>query len=193
MANKITFLNISGFTGLKFLDCSNNDITGFNFSGATNLQTFISKYNRISGDLDLKPLSGLKKVDIEGNAVKKLDFSGLSRLEDINASRNMLTGFIPSGATALINFNVSENHLRMQDLVKIKDIYTGDPDGIARMTFLNISGNVITGSVNLQDIVGTPTFALISGFIANNQIDSSWRNSGTPHYWSRIGAPPPLV
>ena len=120
MANKITFLNISGFTGLKFLDCSNNDITGFNFSGATNLQTFISKYNRISGDLDLKPLSGLKKVDIEGNAVKKLDFSGLSRLEDINASRNMLTGFIPSGASALINFNVSENHLRMQDLVKIK-------------------------------------------------------------------------
>ena len=60
------------------------------------------------------------------------------------------------------------------------------------MTFLNVSGNLITGQVNLQEIVGTPSFALISGFIGSAQMDPSWRLSGVPHYWQRLPPPPPL-
>ena len=104
----------------------------------------------------------------------------------------MLTGFIPSGATGLKVFNASENHLELNDLKRIRDMYLAG-DGIARMTFLNISGNLITGAINLQDIVGSPSFALISGFIAGSQIDPSWRASGAPHYWQRLPPPPPLI
>jgi hypothetical protein len=80
--------------------------------------------------------------------------------------------------------------MSLEDFKRIKDIYLAG-DGIARMTFLNISGNLITGQVNLRDIVGSPSFTLISGFIVGTQIDPSWRASGVPHYWQRLPPPPP--
>lgn len=110
--NNLTYINISGLTGLNFISigdndlsgvidvsgfselgslyCNGNQLTGLNVTGCTKLGSLMCDDNQLT-ELDLTGLYKLNDLSCIGNRIRSLDLSGFSDLEYLRCSDNPLT------------------------------------------------------------------------------------------------------
>ena len=65
--NNLTGLNLSGQTYLKYLDCSNNLISGINLNNCSNMTGLYMQNNNLSGEFNLSQFPNISGVNISNN------------------------------------------------------------------------------------------------------------------------------
>ncbi|MCO5547055.1 hypothetical protein L7F22_000496 [Adiantum nelumboides] len=152
VSNNILFGNIplwiSSLVSLRVLNLSYNAFYGqipAPIGSLTSLESVDLSYNKLSGPvpLDLSSCTKLKSIDLSSNMLtgsipEKLPFPGLVFL---NLAHNMLTGELPSAVfdkcDSLETLNLAQNQL--------KGVLP--PVTCAKMTYLNLSNNFLSGEV----------------------------------------------
>jgi hypothetical protein len=114
--NNLTGLNLSGKIHLKYLDCSNNLISGINLNNCYNITGLYMQNNRIRGNLDLTPFTNLKAVNVSGNNLTGINITNLPKLETFIANNNLITGTINFlGSTGIKNVYIQNNSITGMD------------------------------------------------------------------------------
>lgn len=81
--NKITEIDLSGFTKLEYLKCYANDLTSLNVSGCTSLKTLICPSNDLT-TLDLTSCTSLETLNCGQNKLTSLDVSKNTNLKNLS-------------------------------------------------------------------------------------------------------------
>ncbi|CAG8766554.1 21235_t:CDS:2, partial [Racocetra persica] len=134
------FLYLKGFTNLKELDCSNNQLTNLVLLDCPNLETLICNNNKITTNLDfLKSVNELEKLNISNcpteGSLKPLQ--NLNKLEVLDISNTNLSEgleYLPESCEYLI-CNSDYQHKSIE--------LTKELDKMA------VGGGVVAGTVNL--------------------------------------------
>ncbi|GGI58110.1 T9SS type A sorting domain-containing protein [Winogradskyella haliclonae] len=104
--NRLSQIDVSLNTSLKFLNVSNNRITGaLNFDSNTNLESLFCASNQIN-TLNLSTNTVLKNLEVSNNVLTSLDLSNINTLVCPDPQTNPLT--LCQGAATI---NVSDNLL----------------------------------------------------------------------------------
>ena len=110
--NKLTSVDVSGYTSLTTVKVSNNNLTSLNVSGCTELSSLncsgnegLTKVN-ISGT----SLSGFVYVD---GSLKELNAANCTALKTLNVRDNNISSLNVSGCTSLGTLTVSYTHLTL--------------------------------------------------------------------------------
>lgn len=199
---------IGKLTKLKYLDLSNNKLTGLpsDIWSLGSLKYLNLSHNHISGDLssNIGNFGGLEIMDFSVN-----NFSGkipdaissLSSLHSLNLSKNLFDSEIPSGILgchSLESLDLSENRLtgfpndfgstfhKLKFLNLAENEILGKDSDFSRMgsiTHINISGNLFKGSV-----VGLFEGPLEVIDLSRNQFDGhiSQVNFSSSFNWSHL-------
>ncbi|QBN19780.1 T9SS sorting signal type C domain-containing protein [Flavobacterium nackdongense] len=101
-------LNLSVLPNLRYIDLEDNDLTGLNITGLTDLVTLIVWKNNLTS-LDLSTNTNMDYLDCDDNAFTSLDVSALTNLNQFYCSGNVLTGLDVRGLTNLVNFECAAN------------------------------------------------------------------------------------
>ena len=134
--NNLTYINISGLTGLNFISigdndlsgvidvsgfseleslyCNGNQLTGLNVTGCTQLVSLMCDDNQLT-ELDLTGLYKLNTLYCNDNRIRSLDVSGFSDLEYLSCSDNPLT-YLNIDGTNLKNFSCGGPGAYLPDL-----------------------------------------------------------------------------
>lgn len=146
--NKVSDIDITNASGLRYLNLYWNPVTSLNLAGATSLEVLNTGYTAIQtldlsdatglmylssrsdgfGDpddgiamlsaIDVTALEFLQYLDLKGNALTSIDLSGNPYLYYFDANGNNLTSIDLSANTAIENLNLGRNKLSAIDLSK---------------------------------------------------------------------------
>ena len=144
--NKITSLDLSSLTKLKYLFAKNNRIIFVDLSNATELLDLSLEGNFFIKELDLSRFKKLKSLNFSDNQVAQLDVTGLSQLEFINGNNNQLVSISIKGLSSLKTLLLKNNPLQP----------TIDIRGLTRLEYLDCTGcNLLylnfSGTVHLKN------------------------------------------
>ena len=167
---------IQHFTGLQYLDCSNNHLTELDVSGLTNLQWlrcdrdidahFICDPTLITS-LNVSGCTNLQWLDCRSNQLTSLNVSGLTNLQSLWCGDNQLTSLDVSGLTNLQSLYCANNQLTSLNVSGLTNLqllaYTNnqltslDVSGLTNLQSLGCGGNQVTsldvsGLTNLQSL-----------------------------------------
>jgi len=110
-------LDLKGFTNLKSLDCSDNELTSINLSGCSKLEYLDCSCNKLK-QLELKETPQLQELYAHNNLLfKRLNFDITTNLHTLIISKNKLSGKLD--ARKLVNLrklDCSSNLLAGLDL-----------------------------------------------------------------------------
>lgn len=129
----LTNLNVSGLTGLEFLDCQFNQLTTLNLNGLTNLKSLVYNNNLISS-LTLNNLPNLVGLDCSSNQITNLDVSNLTSLKSLSCGNNLLTSLNISNLPNLTQLNCNSNQLSQASITGV----------LTNLTDFNCSSNQLT-------------------------------------------------
>jgi hypothetical protein len=113
--NKISSIDLSRNTKLKYVDCRNNEIDVLDVSLLTKLETLVCDENELE-ELTVSHNALLKKLSCAGNKISTLDVSHNAELYDFNCSDNKLTVIDISDNSKLAFFMCSKNDLSGEGL-----------------------------------------------------------------------------
>ena len=113
--NQLTSLNVSGCTALEELDCSDNKLTSLNVSGCTALTDLCCSDNYLTS-LDVSNNTALTGLNCGGNQLTGLDVSNNTALTYLDCDQNQLKSLDVSNNTALGYLNCCANQLTSLDV-----------------------------------------------------------------------------
>ena len=131
--NKLTQLDVTALSKLKYLSCFDNKLTVLHVNGMPNLEELLCHANALNA-IDLTGLPKLKKIDCENNLLAYLNLSSLLSLEYINCQKNKLSSIDASGLSVLRNLYCASNLLTS---IKVS--------GLINLTDFDFSNNLLTG------------------------------------------------
>lgn len=140
--NNLTGLNLSGLSNLNYLNCSGNNISGFNFTQCTGLTGFYANNNSLSGNLNITQFQNLKDVNLSYNKLSGVILNGITGLETVKINDNLLSG---------INFN---NSTGIKTLDMQNNLITGFENFnlLYNLVKLNMTGNSINPTFQINFI-----------------------------------------
>ena len=169
---------IKYFTALRWLYCSNNQLTSLDVSNNTALKE-LSCYDNQLTSLDVSNNTALKELSCYDNQLTSLDVSKNTALTDLSCGDNQLTSLDVSKNTALTYLYCGDNQLTSLDVSKntaLTDLSCGDN----QLTELNLNLNTntvlsaLTGlscsNNQLMSLDVSNCTALISLSCRNNQL-----------------------
>ena len=112
---------IEHFTAVTYLDCSNNQLDGFDVSQNTNLKQLFCSYNMLGG-LDVSQNTALSSLGCDHNQLSTLDVSKNTALTILECFNNQLTALDVSQNTALTDLYCYDNRLTTLDVSKNKKL-----------------------------------------------------------------------
>ncbi|MFN8274364.1 MAG: leucine-rich repeat domain-containing protein [Flavobacteriaceae bacterium] len=122
--NGITALDLTGLNNLKYLDCSENELTTINGIGLTAaLEFLVCRENNIA-TIDVSEFPNLKTLNCPYNQLTTLDVHGLVNLQYFYCYNNQLTSLNMSGLDSLINLECSNNQLTTIDVSAMHNLTT---------------------------------------------------------------------
>jgi Leucine-rich repeat (LRR) protein len=133
--NNLTGLSVSGLSYLTYLDCSDNLISGIDFTNSYNITGLYLQNNDLSGNLDLTQFEDLKEVNVSGNNLTGINITGLNKLETFIASNNLITGVVNFLGTTGVKNVLIQNNL-ITGVVNFNDL--------TQIGYFNLSGNNIS-------------------------------------------------
>jgi hypothetical protein len=116
---------IEYFTGIKHLDCSNNQLRSLDVSALTELETLHCEYNLIK-QIDISNNTNLKSLECAFNQIEILDLSNNPNLGNLNCSWNQLTDLDLSNNPNLHTIISWNNQLTSIDLTNNANLKTID-------------------------------------------------------------------
>lgn len=137
--NLSTLQGIEVFFALESLNCKNNRLTALDVSGNTGLKYLHCAFNRISS-LDVSGLKDLISLNCESNGMTALDLTGCSALEIIYCRSNNLPAVDFSTNTSLKFIETFDNRLTEVDLSMLTELEFVHLDH-NRLTHLDLSHN----------------------------------------------------
>jgi Secretion system C-terminal sorting domain len=105
--NKITDLDISLNPVLRYLRCSNSDLTSIRFN--TFLKSLTCNNSRVADLTDMP--STIQYLNLLGNKLTKLDLKNFSDLTYLNAEKNLITNFVQPELSKLKTIYLRDNRL----------------------------------------------------------------------------------
>lgn len=151
--NQLTEINVSGCTALTDIDCSNNKLTELNVSTNTELYTLRCYGNQLT-ELDVSENTWLYELYCFGNELVRIDISGCTDLDGLDCSENQLTELDLSGNTSLRWLYCSGNRITELDLTANSELEALrcsenqltaiDVSANTALTELHCSGNQLT-------------------------------------------------
>ncbi len=105
--NKITNLDISLNPVLRYLRCSNSDLTSIRFN--TFLKSLTCNNTKVSDLTDMP--STIQNLNLLGNKLTKLDLKNFSDLTYLNAEKNLITNFVQPEFSKLKTIYLRDNRL----------------------------------------------------------------------------------
>ena len=143
-------LDVSGFSQLRYLDCSGNDLDNIIVGNCTSLKTFVCAYN-FATTLSLVNCPAIVNLDCSWNQISALDVSEFSALAILDCNNNLLTA---------LDIN---NNLELQEL------YCSGNE----LTYLDVSANEnltqLRCDYNYFDINNNPVFAISFDEVAQRE------------------------
>ncbi|CAJ0746079.1 2207_t:CDS:2 [Entrophospora sp. SA101] len=127
-------LNLEGFTNLKSLDCSDNELTNLDkcekleyldyFTGLSNLHTLMITSNELE-EVDLSDLTSLKSLNCGLNNIDALDLSNNLEIEIVmilKLKKVSLCNLNVKGCENLVTLDYAENSLTELDISNLKNL-----------------------------------------------------------------------
>jgi len=108
-------LDLSGFSGLKSLNCAGNLLTAINFSGCSSLLDVKVPYNSLTGIL-LADSSLLETLDCSWNQITSIGINNCAVLRYLYCEQNKLTAINVSNNPGLIELFCGNNSLTQLDV-----------------------------------------------------------------------------
>ena len=102
---------IEYFSRLKYLTCSDNELTSLDVSKNKMLTDLNCNHNKIA-DIAISNNEALKRFECQQNQLVTLNVSGCTGLESLQCQYNQLKDLNVSGCTRLISINCSNNIIR---------------------------------------------------------------------------------
>jgi Leucine-rich repeat (LRR) protein len=133
--------NITITGTITYLDCSGNQLTSLDVSGATSLTGLNCSGNPLTS-LDVSG-TALTRLNVEGMGLESLSVSGCTNMEELQCQENQLTSLDASGCTALQALYCHENRLTSLDV-----------NGCTALRLLVCLDNQLTAFA-LDDLFGT--------------------------------------
>lgn len=130
---------IEAFVNLVRLDCSGNNLTSVNLSNLANLKYLEISNNRISGNLDLSSLTNLKYFTASNNLIDNINVNGLGYLNSLTIDENRLTNINLNGLINLRVLFLAQNHLTNLNLSNLSNLkyINVNKNRLTNITFLN--------------------------------------------------------
>lgn len=143
--NRITTLDLSNLTKLKYLFASKNRIEYLNISNSVDLIELSIEGNYFIKELDLSKFKKLQSVDLSDNQLSNFDASGLINLVSVKVDNNKLNAISVRNASNLKSLSLRNNPIQP----------TVDIRGLTQLEFLDFTGcNLLflnfSGTVNLK-------------------------------------------
>lgn len=91
---KLVTLKAAGCTSLLYLMCINNELTHLNIAGCTSLRTLDCNRNKLTS-LDVSGLTALKILICSENELTSLNLAGCMALKELTCNQNKLSGVVP--------------------------------------------------------------------------------------------------
>jgi len=172
----LTNLNVSGLTGLEFLDCQFNQLTTLNLNGLTNLKGLVYNNNMISS-LTLNNLPNLVGLDCSSNQITNLDVSNLTSLTSLSCGNNLLTSLNISNLPNLTQLNCNNNQLTQASITGVLTNLTDFNCNSNQLTTLDLNGfnslkNLQCDNNNLTTLNLNGLSNLVYVQCANNNLSS---------------------
>ncbi len=123
-ANEKNISNLKGlhyFTNLKYLYCSNNQLTQLDTSENVKLMRINCENNSIT-DINLKNNSNLEFLDCSNNNLTTVNVSNNTKLKSLDIENNILTSLDLKNNLNLIDLKIRDNLISNLDLSKNKSI-----------------------------------------------------------------------
>lgn len=186
LIGKLKYLNISGCTKLKNIDCSANQLTSINFLGNNSIEDVFLSHNKIT-NLNLSGSSTVKSITLDYNPLKVVNVTGCTLLNILGMQNNdtiVLDSINVSGCTQLNNlvshdiriplgatYSPSVKHLNISGCINFDQrvwylntskLITFNATGCTKLERLEMSDNFIksiniNGCTNLNKLVcGSP-------------------------------------
>jgi hypothetical protein len=128
---------IEYFTGLQLFDCSVNKLTELDMSGYTSLCEFYCSDNRLE-KLDVSDCTSLTKLYCPGNILTSLDMSGCMELDYLSCSQNQLSSLDVSDCRENDYLGCAQNLLTSIDVSECTEL-SNINCGSNRLTLLDVS------------------------------------------------------
>ena len=177
----LTTLDVSAFTKLETLDCSNNNLTEIIFDSRVRGAQHGSgggpgPRSYRGSSLNLSGCTTLRRIDCSGNQLESLDVSGLSLLTYLDCGRNRLTSLDVSGLLLLSYLDCGENNLislNLSGATALDSLYCV----FNNLTSLDVSGNtaltwLYCGANSLTSLDVSQNTALIEFSCKGNNLSS---------------------
>lgn len=138
---KFTGINVSQNTELKYLDCSNNELTGIEISRLTLLNTLNCSNNKIS-DLNLINNLNLAHLNCSGNLLTEIELFENYSIVSLICSNNQISRLVlPATPTYLEVLDCSDNLLSSVDTKNSINLKLLSLDN-NNFSTLNLQGNI---------------------------------------------------
>lgn len=179
--NNLTTINVSGLANLERIECQQNQLTTLNLSANTNLQEVWCHLNQLTS-LVLPNSPALFGVWCYSNQLATLNLNNNTGITQLFIQGNQLTSFNFAPFVNIEQMNVSSNKwvtLNFNSNNKIRSIWAFN---ITTLTDLSIKNGANT-LVNIQDFTGNtkrPPIHVDASFLSNANI--AWPNRGASTY-----------
>ena len=140
---------IEFFTGLQYLDCTDNQLTKLDVSKNTKLEYLDCSYNQLAA-LDVTLNTALVGLDCSGNKLTALNVTKNKLLEELYCSENQLTKLDVYSNTKLVYLTCDENKLSALNVSLNPDL-VGLDCSYNNLTSLNMAKNTSLGTLYCSD------------------------------------------
>ncbi len=158
-SNQLTSLDLTSNTKLFYLDCADNLISNFTFTGNAIYTTFIVGNNSLTGNLDISGCTNLIDFNCANNSLTSLALPATDALRFLQCQNNQISVLDLSAHPGITGIFCSQNQITSLDFsanINVTAINCGDN----LLTSLNIqNGNnsnlttfVVTGNTSLECI-----------------------------------------
>ncbi|WP_338393025.1 MBG domain-containing protein [Fulvitalea axinellae] len=173
--NQLTSLNLSANTVLTEINCSSNQLTALNLSTNTALMEVTCSGNQLAA-LDLITNTKLHSLYCHSNQLSSLDLSANPSIVMLECSANQLTALDLSANTSLKTINCSANQLTTLDLSANTSLKTINCSA-NQLTTLGLSANTSLTTINcsrnqLTTLGINTNVSLVEINCSNNQLTS---------------------
>ena len=119
--NKLTTLDLSKNTKLKYVDADYNQLTSINVTGCKDITSLYVESNKLTA-LDTTTLTNLEALTCSDNQIKALDLSKNTKLDTLYAENNQLETLDVSKNPTLRIVSLANNNLKTLDLSNLKEL-----------------------------------------------------------------------
>lgn len=140
--NRITVLDLSKLTKLKYLYASRNRISTININGLSELVELSLEGNYFINKLDISNLKKLKSINFSDNQLTHIDAAGLNNLEIVNGDNNKLISVIVRNTPNIKTLTLRNNPIQPTiDIRGLTQLEYFDCTG-CNLTYINFSGTL---------------------------------------------------